>query len=268
MLPVASAQVKSCVLFAGLLAQGTTAVEEPLRTRDHSELALRAFGATVERHDNRVTIRGGQQLRALQASVPGDISSAAFFLCAAALFRGSNLVVDNLLLNPTRSAILDVLSQLGLEIRFLHVVESNGEMVGSVQVRGGKLRGAVVRGATSALLIDELPVLAAIAPYSESGIVIADAQELRVKESDRIAAIASNLRAMGAAVEEKEDGMVIPGKQQLNGATIDSHGDHRIAMAFSVAALRATGETVIDGSECVAISYPGFFDTLDTLLER
>jgi 3-phosphoshikimate 1-carboxyvinyltransferase len=268
MLPVASAQVKSCVLFAGLLAQGTTAVEEPLRTRDHSELALRAFGAAIERQDNRVTIRGGQQLRALQASVPGDISSAAFFLCAAALFRGSNLVVDNLLLNPTRSAILDVLSQLGLEIRFLHVAESNGEMVGSVQVRGGKLRGAVVRGATSALLIDELPVLAAIAPYSESGIVIADAQELRVKESDRIAAIASNLRAMGAAVEEKEDGMVIPGKQQLNGATIDSHEDHRIAMAFSVAALRATGETVIDGSECVAISYPGFFDTLDTLLER
>ena len=268
MLPVASAQVKSCVLFAGLLAQGTTAVEEPLRTRDHSELALRAFGAAIERQDNRVTIRGGQQLRALQASVPGDISSAAFFLCAAALFRGSNLVVDNLLLNPTRSAILDVLSQLGLEIRFLHVVESNGEMVGSVQVRGGKLRGAVVRGATSALLIDELPVLAAIAPYSESGIVIADAQELRVKESDRIAAIASNLRAMGAAVEEKEDGMVIPGKQQLNGATIDSHEDHRIAMAFSVAALRATGETVIDGSECVAISYPGFFDTFDTLLER
>ena len=267
-LPVASAQVKSCVLFAGLLAQGTTAVEEPLRTRDHSELALRAFGATVERHDMRVTIQGGQQLRAIKASVPGDISSAAFFLCAAALFRGSNLVVDNLLLNPTRSAILDVLSQLGLEIRFLHVAERNGEVVGSIHVRGGKLRGAAIRGATSALLIDELPVLAAIAPYSESGVVIADAQELRVKESDRIAAVASNLRAMGATVEEKEDGMVIPGKQQLHGATINPHGDHRIAMAFSVAALRATGETVIDGSECVAISYPAFFDTLDKLLER
>jgi 3-phosphoshikimate 1-carboxyvinyltransferase len=267
-LPVASAQVKSCVLFAGLLAQGTTAVEEPLRTRDHSELALRAFGATVERQGNRMTIQGGQQLQAIKASVPGDVSSAAFFLCAAALFQGSNLVVDNLLLNPTRSAILDVLSQLGLEIRFLHVSEMNGEVVGSVQVRGGKLRGAVIRGATSALLIDELPVLAAIAPYSESGVVIADAQELRVKESDRIAAVASNLRAMGATVEEKEDGMVIPGKQQLNGATINSHGDHRIAMAFSIAALRAAGETVIDGAECVAISYPVFFDTLDALLER
>jgi 3-phosphoshikimate 1-carboxyvinyltransferase len=267
-LPVASAQVKSCVLFAGLLAQGTTAVEEPLRTRDHSELALRAFGATVERQGNRMTIQGGQQLQAIKASVPGDVSSAAFFLCAAALFQGSNLVVDNLLLNPTRSAILDVLSQLGLEIRFLHVSEMNGEVVGSVQVRGGKLRGAVIRGATSALLIDELPVLAAIAPYSESGVVIADAQELRVKESDRIAAVASNLRAMGATVEEKEDGMVIPGKQRLNGATINSHGDHRIAMAFSIAALRAAGETVIDGAECVAISYPVFFDTLDALLER
>ncbi len=268
MLPVASAQVKSCVLFAGLLAQGTTAVEEPLRTRDHSELALRAFGATVERQGNRVSIRGGQPLHAIKAPVPGDISSAAFFLCAAALFPGSNLVIDNLLLNPTRSAILDVLAQLGLEIRFLHVAEMNGEVVGSVQVRGGKLRGAVVRGATSALLIDELPVLAAIAPYSESGVVIADARELRVKESDRIAVVASNLRAMGATVEEKEDGMVIPGKQQLHGATINPHGDHRIAMAFSVAALRATGESVIEGSECVAISYPAFFNTLDGLLER
>ena len=267
-LPIASAQVKSCVLFAGLLAQGTTAVEEFVRTRDHSELALRAFGAVVERQGNRVQIRGGQQLHAIDATVPGDISSAAFFLCAAALFPESNLVVDNLLLNPTRSAILDVLSQLGLEIRFLRVAEINGEVVGSVQVRGGKLRGVVVRGATSALLIDELPVLAAIAPYSESGVVIADAQELRVKESDRIAAVASNLRAMGATVEEKEDGMVIPGKQQLTGATINAHGDHRIAMAFSVAALRAAGETVIEGAECVAISYPAFFDTLDGLLER
>ena len=267
-LPVASAQVKSCVLFAGLLAQGTTAVEEPVRTRDHSELALRAFGANIERQGNRVQIQGGQQLRAMDATVPGDISSAAFFLCAAALFPGSNLIVDNLLLNPTRSAILDVLSQLGLEIRFLRVAEMNGEVVGSVQVRGGKLRGAVVRGATSALLIDELPVLAAIAPYSESGVVIADAQELRVKESDRIAAVASNLRAMGATVEEKEDGMVIPGKQELHGAIINSHGDHRIAMAFSVAALRAAGETVIEGAECVAISYPAFFDTLEGLLER
>jgi len=260
--------VKSCVLFAGLLAQGTTVVEEPLRTRDHSELALRAFGATIERQGNRVTIEGGQRLRAIKASVPGDISSVAFFLCAAALFPTSNLVIDNMVLNPTRSAILDVLSQFGLEIRFLQVAEIHGEVVGSLQVRGGRLRGAVIRGATSALLIDELPVLAAIAPYSESGVVIADAQELRVKESDRIAAVASNLRAMGATLEEKEDGMVIPGKQELTGAAINSHGDHRIAMAFSVAALRATGQTVIDGSECVAISYPSFFDTLDGLLVR
>ena len=201
-LPVASAQVKSCVLFAGLLAQGTTSVEEPVPTRDHSELALGAFGATLERQGNRIRIEGGQRLRAIEASVPGDISSAAFFLCAAALFPGSNLVVDNLLLNPTRAAILDVLAQLGLEIHFVHVAETNGELAGSLQARGGKLKGCEIRGALTALLIDELPVLAAIAPYTGSGVVIADARELRVKESDRIAAIVSNLRAMGATVEE------------------------------------------------------------------
>lgn len=267
-LPVASAQVKSCALFAGLLAEGTTVVEEPVRTRDHSELALRAFGATVEREANRVSIKGGQQLRAMEAAVPGDISSAAFFLCAAAIFPGSNLVVDNLLLNPTRAAILDVLAELGLEINFIRVEEKNGEMVGSVGARGGKLRGAALHGARTALLIDELPVLAAIAPYCESGITIADAGELRVKESDRIAAIVANLRAMGATVEERADGMTIPGRQQLHGAHVSSHGDHRIAMAFSIAALRATGETVIDGSECVAISYPDFFDILDSVVQR
>jgi 3-phosphoshikimate 1-carboxyvinyltransferase len=267
-LPVASAQVKSCVLFAGLLARGATIVEEPVPTRDHSELALGAFGATVERQGNRISIEGGQRLRAMEASVPGDISSAAFFLCAAALFPGSNLVIDNLLLNPTRSAILDVLAQLGLHIRFLRVAESQGELVGSLQARGAELRGCTVRGGMSALLIDELPVLAAIAPYTESGVVIADARELRVKESDRIAAIVSNLRAMGAKVEETEDGMAIPGKQRLHGATVNSCGDHRIAMAFSVAALRASGETVIENAACAAVSCPAYFETLEKLLRR
>jgi 3-phosphoshikimate 1-carboxyvinyltransferase len=231
-------------------------------------MALRAFGASVERRGNRASIEGGQSLRAIEATIAGDISSVAFFLCAAALFPDSNLVIDNLLLNPTRSAILDVLAQLGLDIRFLHMAEVHGELVGSVQVRGKKLAGCAIRGGTTALLIDELPVLAAIAPYTESGVVIADARELRVKESDRIAAIASNLRAMGAKVEEKEDGLVIPGRQRLCGARIDSQGDHRIAMAFSVAALRAEGETVIDDAGCVAVSYPNFFETLEALLQR
>ena len=267
-LPVASAQVKSCVLFAGLLAQGTTSVEEPVPTRDHSELALAAFGATLEKHGNRIRIEGGQRLRAIKASVPGDISSAAFFLCAAALFPGSNLVVDNLLLNPTRAAILDVLAQLGLEIHFLHVAETNGELAGSLQARGGQLKGCEIRGALTALLIDELPVLAAIAPYTGSGVVIADARELRVKESDRIAAIVSNLRAMGATVEEREDGMAIPGGQSLHGAAVNSYGDHRIAMAFSVAALRAKGETIIEDAGCAAVSYPAYFETLEKLVQR
>ncbi len=256
------------MLFAGLLAQGTTSVEEPVPTRDHSELALGAFGATLEQQGNRIRIEGGQRLRAIETSVPGDISSAAFFLCAAALFPGSNLVVDNLLLNPTRAAILDVLAQLGLEIHFVHVAETNGELAGSLQVRGGKLKGCEIRGALTALLIDELPVLAAIAPYTGSGVVIADARELRVKESDRIAAIVSNLRAMGATVEEREDGMAIPGGQSLHGATVNSYGDHRIAMAFSVAALRAKGETIIEDAGCAAVSYPAYFETLEKLVQR
>ncbi len=267
-LPVASAQVKSCVLFAGLLARGTTAVEEPVRTRDHSELALAAFGATVERQGNRIQIAGGQRLRAIEATVPGDISSAAFFLCAAALFPGSNLIIDNLLLNPTRSAILDLLAQMGLQIRFLRVGESQGELVGALAVRGGELRGCAIRGAMSASLMDELPVLAAIAPYTSSGVTIADARELRVKESDRIAVVVSNLRAMGAKVEETEDGMIIAGRQQLHGATVHPHGDHRIAMAFSVAALRASGETIIEDADCAAVSYPAYFDVLETLVRR
>lgn len=177
-------------------------------------------------------------------------------------------MIDNLLLNPTRAAILDVLSQLGLEINFLRVEEKRGELVGSLQARGGKLRGATLQGELTALLIDELPVLAAIAPYTDSGITIADAAELRVKESDRIAAMVANLRAMGATVEEKPDGMVIAGKQHLHGARVNSLGDHRIAMAFSIAALRASGETVIEGADCVAISYPDFYQTLERLLQR
>jgi 3-phosphoshikimate 1-carboxyvinyltransferase len=266
--PVASAQVKTCVLFAGLFAQGDTSVEEPLRTRDHGELALRAFGAVVRREGNRASITGGQRLRAIEAMVPGDISSAAFFLCAAALFPESNLVFDNLLMNPTRAALLDVLTALGLRISVLDVKERNCELAGAIQVNGGELRGLTISGAQSAALIDELPVLAAIAPYTKNGVEIRDARELRVKESDRIAAVAQNLRAMGAQVEEREDGLRVPGGQRLHGAEIDSCGDHRIAMAFAVAALRADGESVIQGAEAARISFPEFFEILEKIVER
>lgn len=267
-MPVASAQVKTCVLFAGLLAEGETQVEEPLRTRDHGELALRAFGAEVRRDKNIAAIRGGQRLRAIEANIPGDISSAAFFLGAAALFRGSQITLPNLLMNPARARLLDIVIQLGMRIQVTQLDEHHGEIVGTIQAEGDSLQGVTIAGADTAALIDELPVLAAIAPYSERGIEIKDARELRVKESDRIAVVAQNLAAMGAEVEEREDGMRIPGKQVLRGAEIDSYGDHRIAMAFSIAALRAEGETRIHNADAASVSYPAFFETLESIVVR
>jgi 3-phosphoshikimate 1-carboxyvinyltransferase len=265
--PVASAQVKSCVLLAGLFAEGETAVIEPVRTRDHTELALRAFGVEVLRDGTRVSVRGGQKLRAVKAYVPGDLSSVTFFLCAAALFPGSSLVVDSVLLNPTRSVVLDVLSGMGVTIGFLKVEEQHGELIGTMKAEGGVFEGGVIRGAQSAALIDELPAIAAVAPYSVRGVEIRDAAELRVKESDRIDAVVRNLRAMGAEVEEFPDGMWIPGGQKLHGATVESFDDHRIAMAFAVAALRAEGETTIRGAESVAVSFPEFFEALGKVVE-
>lgn len=267
-MPVASAQVKSAILFAGLFAEGETSVEEPYRTRDHSEQALRAFGTELSRRRNRTTIRGGQRLHAIEAAVPGDISSAAFFLCAAAMFPDSNLVIEDLLLNPTRAALLDVLKLMGARISVINLEEHHGELVGTVKVEHGKLTGATIAGGQSVALIDELPVLAAIAPFTRDGIEIRDAKELRVKESDRIALVARNLRAMGAECEERDDGLGVPGGQKLHGAEIDSGGDHRIAMAFSVAALRAEGESVIHGAESARISFPAFFEMLEGVVER
>ena len=268
--PVPSAQVKTCILLAGLQTAGTTTVREAVRTRDHSELALRAFGATLTRTVDSVSIEGPQTLHAIEAAVPGDISSAAFFLCAASLFPGSSLVLDGLGLNPTRAALLDVLTSLGARISVLNIEEKNAELVGTVQVSAPAegLGTTAISGALAAQLIDELPVLAAIGPFTSGGIRIRDAKELRVKESDRIALVAKNLRAMGAEVEEFEDGLDVPGGQRLHGATIDSGGDHRIAMAFAVAALRAEGSTVIQGAESAAISFPEFFDLLDLVAER
>jgi 3-phosphoshikimate 1-carboxyvinyltransferase len=267
-MPIASAQVKTCLLFAGLLADGETIVEETIRTRDHGELALRAFGAAIDRKGNEVRIRGGQHLKGIEARIPGDISTAAFFLCAAALFPESQLTITDLLMNPTRARLLDILAQSGLRISVTQLEEVHGELIGTLQTEGGSLKGATIAGADSAALIDEIPVLAAIAPFTQQGIEIRDAQELRVKESDRIASIATNLRAMGAQVEERDDGLKIPGLQKLHGSELDSFSDHRIAMAFSIAALRAEGETLIRGSECAAISYPAFFATLEELIEH
>ncbi|HXM64583.1 MAG TPA: 3-phosphoshikimate 1-carboxyvinyltransferase [Terriglobales bacterium] len=267
-MPVASAQVKSGLLFAGLFAQGETRVEEPVRTRDHGELALRAFGAEVSVHGNQAKIVGKQKLHAIDAEIPGDLSSAAFFLCAAALFPGSRLLISGLLMNPTRARLLDILILMGVGISVAELEDKHGELVGSVEVDGRDLRGATIAGADTAALIDEIPVLAAVAPYTANGIEVRDAKELRVKESDRIAAIVTNLGAMGAQLEEREDGLKIPGGQSLHGAEIDSFGDHRIAMAFAVAALRAEGETTIHRADAAVISCPGFFAALEALSQR
>jgi 3-phosphoshikimate 1-carboxyvinyltransferase len=267
--PIPSAQVKTAVLFAGLQAKGTTGLSEAVRTRDHSEHALRAFGAVLSRSNDRLSIEGGQSLKAIDATVPGDLSSAAFFLCAALLFPDSNLILDSLGMNPTRSALLDVVAALGARIRVLNVEEQHGELVGTIQVNAAPEAAPStplkIDGALTAQLIDELPVIAAIAPYTRGGVSFRDAKELRVKESDRIALVAKNLKAMGAEFTEFEDGLDIPGGQTLHGATIDSGTDHRIAMAFSIAALRATSESLIEGSEAAAISFPEFFEHLAKL---
>jgi 3-phosphoshikimate 1-carboxyvinyltransferase len=269
-LPVPSAQVKTCILLAGLQTAGTTTVREAVRTRDHSELALEAFGAKLTRTANTVSIAGPQPLHAIEAAVPGDISSAAFFLCAAALFPGSSLLLESLGLNPTRAALLDVLTALGARLTVLNLQEKNAELAGTVRISAPEegLGETTIDGALAAQLIDELPVLAAIGPYTRGGIRIRDARELRVKESDRIALVVKNLRAMGAEVTEFDDGLDVPGGQKLHGATIDSGNDHRIAMAFSVAALKAEGETLIQGAESVAISFPEFFDLLNGIAVR
>jgi 3-phosphoshikimate 1-carboxyvinyltransferase len=261
-LPVASAQVKTAVLFAGLYAEGVTEVVEPHLTRDHSEIALRQFGAEVGRHDRTITVRGRSRLRAQELTVPGDISSAAFFLVAALLVLESDLVFDNLGLNPTRTAIVDFLQSIGGDISILNCESCNGEVAGSVRVRASSLGGGEIPAELIPGLIDELPVLAVLGTQTENGLVFRRAQELRVKESDRIAAVADNLRRMGAEVEEFPDGLRVPGHQRLTGAEIASYGDHRIAMAFSIAGLIADGTTTIEGSDCVQISFPSFFETI------
>lgn len=267
---VASAQVKTAILLAGLFASGETVVEEPEATRDHTEIALREFGVPVQaRGPQRVAVRAPEsELRPRDLRVPGDPSSAAFFLCAAAMFPEADLLVDQVSLNPRRAALLDVLRRMGAQIGVAQIEERNGELAGSLTARGperGRLQGTEIGGAEAVALIDEIPILAVLATAAEGGMRFRDIGELRVKESDRIAAIAANLRRMGAECRESPDGLDVPGPQALRGAALDSFGDHRIAMAFSIAALAAQGETAMGDPGCVAISYPEFFLTLRRL---
>jgi 3-phosphoshikimate 1-carboxyvinyltransferase len=261
-LPHASAQVKSAILLAGLFASGKTTVVEPATTRDHTERMLEFFQVRTLRTGNEITIHGGQTLESRDFRVPGDISSAAFWLVAAAVRPGARLLIDNVGLNPTRTAILRVLITMGARVREVVENVTEGEPSGTIEVEGRKLHGTVIEGDIIPNLIDEIPAIAIAAALAEGKTTIRGAAELRVKETDRIAAIATNLRAMGVPVEEFDDGMEITGGAKLRGATMESFGDHRIAMAFAIAGLFADGETIIKDVECVATSYPGFEDTL------
>jgi 3-phosphoshikimate 1-carboxyvinyltransferase len=275
-MPMASAQVKSAVLLAGLFAEGVTSVTEPVLTRDHTELALEEFGVPVEKDGTTITVRGaggtggGPKLQARSIDVPGDISSAVFFIAAASMFADSNIMIHGIGLNPTRTAILDVFAQMGASLQVMSLQSAHGEVIGDLAVKGTSLKGGVIEKEQVPLVIDELPMLAALGPYTEEGIEIRDAAELRVKESDRIAALAENLRRMGATVEERKDGLKVAGRAagKLRGAEIEPHGDHRIAMAFAVAALGAEGDTIIRDADCAGVSYPTFYEDLERTAER
>lgn len=264
-MPVASAQVKSCVLLAGLYADGTTVVREPVRTRDHTELALREFGAEVESRKGVISVQGRPKLTGRELLVPGDLSSAAFFLVAAGLIPGSELTLQAVGLNPTRTALIDFLVSIGLQIRVEGVERAGGELIGNLHVRGGEITGGTIEGGLTAALIDEIPALAVLGAVSREGLTVRDAGELRVKETDRIATIAENLQRMGVSIEVAEDGFFVPGRQRFRAAEVDSFGDHRIAMAFSVAGLAADGETVVHDAGAASVSYPEFFTTLRSI---
>jgi 3-phosphoshikimate 1-carboxyvinyltransferase len=266
-LPVPSAQVKSAVLLAGLYADGTTTVREPIRTRDHTELALREFGARIEIAKDSIRIHPRPELEARQLTVPGDLSGGVFLLSAALILPESSVMLHNVGMNPTRAKVLDFLISIGAQINLASVQLVDGELVGDLSVRHSALAGGRIKRAQVAEMIDELPMLAALGPFTEQGIEIRDAQELRVKESDRIATLAAGLRRLGARVEEFPDGLRVEGRAagKLRGAKVDPQGDHRIAMALSVVALGAEDDTVIQDAECVAVSFPEFFATLQKL---
>jgi 3-phosphoshikimate 1-carboxyvinyltransferase len=266
-MPVASAQVKSAILLAGMFAEGKTSVTQPAVTRDHTERMLDAFRVSTRTVENTISIVGGQIPEACDFTVPGDISSAAFWMVAAAALPGSRLMILNVGLNPTRTAILKVLSRMGA--RMIDIVQrSDGEPTGNVEIHGAMLHGTTILAEEVPNLIDEIPVLAVAAALAQGTTVIRNAHELRVKETDRITTVVNNLRAMGVEVKEFDDGMEITGGRPLHRATLDSHGDHRIAMAFAVAGLFASGETVIKNADCINTSYPGFAHHLDAILHQ
>ena len=266
--PVASAQVKSCVLLAGLYADGITSVTEPYLSRNHTELMLSHFGARVTSEGTTASISPDSELHGLDISVPGDISSAAYFLAAGSLIPNSEILIQNVGINPTRDGIITVCNAMGADLTLLNEHVVSGEPVADLLIRTSQLKATTIEGAIIPTLIDELPVIALMACFAEGTTIIRDAAELKVKESDRIQVMVDNLTAMGAHVEGTDDGMIIEGGHPLHGAVVDSHLDHRIAMTFAIAGKLASGETEITGAECVDISYPGFYEDMKSLAKR
>ncbi|MBI0576133.1 3-phosphoshikimate 1-carboxyvinyltransferase [Neobacillus cucumis] len=266
-LPVASAQVKSALILAGLQAEGETTLIEPAETRDHTERMIRKFGGEIEKDNLTIRVRGGQQLKAATIHVPGDISSAAFFLVAGAIVEGSEITLRNVGLNPTRTGIIEVMQAMGADIQIQVQDESSFEPVGDIVIKTSKLKGTVVQGEIIPRLIDEIPIIALLASQAEGTTIIKDAEELKVKETNRIDTVVNELNKLGASIEATEDGMIIYGKSELKGGKVSSHGDHRIGMMLAIASLLCKEEVVLENPEAISVSYPNFFDHLHSLIK-
>ncbi|SFC25198.1 MULTISPECIES: 3-phosphoshikimate 1-carboxyvinyltransferase [Bacillaceae] len=265
--PVSSAQVKSSILLAGLFANGTTTVTEPEKSRDHTERMLKAFGCELVVDGNKVSINGNQELTATDVIVPGDISSAAFFLVAGSIVPNSEILLKNVGVNPTRTGILTVLERMGANITLEDEKVVNGEPIANIRVKSSNLKATVIGGAEIPTCIDELPILALAAALADGETIIKDAEELRVKETDRIQTVVTELTNLGVSIEATKDGMIIQGNSSLIGANVNSHGDHRMGMMLSIAALLAKGDTIIENTECIAVSFPNFKEQLNELIK-
>lgn len=264
-MPVASAQVKSSILLASLFAEGETVINEPVASRDHTEIMLNYFGANITNTDGKIVSKPVDELYAKPVEVPGDISSAAFFMVAGLIVPNSHIIIKNVGINPTRTGIIDALKSMGGDISILNERTAGGEAVADIEVKTSQLKATTLSGDIIPRMIDEIPVFAVAALHAEGTTTVKDAQELKVKESNRIATMSEELKKMGANITETEDGMIIPGNQSLKGAVTESHLDHRVAMSIAIAALTAEGSTTINNSDCVAISFPDFYKILDSL---
>ncbi|MEH7355286.1 3-phosphoshikimate 1-carboxyvinyltransferase [Neobacillus drentensis] len=265
-LPVASAQVKSALILAGLQAEGESTIIEPAETRDHTERMIRQFGGDINKDNKVITVKGGQRLTASTIHVPGDISSAAFFLVAGAVIPGSEIVLKNVGLNPTRTGIIEVLKKMGADLEIVQKDDNSFEPAGDFIIKTSNLKGIVVEGDIIPKLIDEIPIIALLATQAEGKTVIKDAEELKVKETNRIDTVVNELRKLGASIEATNDGMIIYGKSNLNGGRVSSHGDHRIGMMLSIAALLCINNVELEQSEAISVSYPNFFAHLNSLI--